>query len=424
MAPSLPSQKPVSTAGPRRAGPAFAGSALCCLVVALSGCGEGTAGASGAWTVDTLDSGLVRVSNPPAPHPLPGAPVDLEPILRVGVAEGPDELVFGQISGAVAHGDGRTYVLDRQANELRIFSPEGEHMRTVGRQGSGPGEYIRANGLQWAADDVLMVVDQEGGRYTFLDPDGEVLASARRELGFWGWVFNGVHHQGRVLELGVVSRPGGTSESAVLAVPARWNGPEEPLRGDTIALPANPHAGSASFSVRGEMGGMSMAVPHAPRRPVHLDPDGHVWHGYGGEPRIFQSTLQGDTLREILIPVDRTPVSPEEIREWRASETVERFLELGGELDMDRIPDTKPYFDGYHRDPDGYLWVSVPAEEGSTRFAILDAEGRFVADLHLPGVVRSPGVPPFVLDDRLYLVARDDFDVEGVEVFRIVRNGA
>jgi hypothetical protein len=408
-------------AGPRWTGSSFLPGVLCCLVVLQAGCGQGAPGDAGQWTVDTLANGLVRVSNPGTPHPLPGAPTALEPRLRLGVAEGPQELIFGQVAGAVAHRDGRIYVLDRQANELRIFSPEGVHLRTVGRQGSGPGEYIRANGLQWADADVLMVVDQEGGRYTFLDPEGELLGSARRELGFWGWVFSGVYHEGRVLEVGVVSRPGGSSESAILALPAAWDGEGGDARADTVILPANPHAGTATFSVRGEFGGMNMSVPHAPRRPVHLDPDGHLWHGYGGEFRIFQSTLAGDTLREIRATIDPVPVHPDEIREWRASENVERFLELGGELDMDRIPDTKPFFDGFYRDPDGYLWVSVPVEEGSTRFVVLDLEGRFVADLHLPGVDRSPGVPPFVQGDWLYLVARDDFDVEGVEAFRIIR---
>lgn len=390
---------------------------------ALFACGGDGAGASGEWSVDTLDTGLIRTVNPAAPAALAGAPRELEPLLRIGSADGPDATVFGQVSGVLAGEDGRIYVLDRQANELRVFSPDGEHLRTVGRSGSGPGEYSAANGLRWLPPDTLLVADQSGGRYTLLDGDGTLLGTVRRELGFFSWMFDGNVHDGRILELGPVAQGDGSSRAAIIVTPLGTGADGAALRGDTLPLPPSDLPVVPAFQVRSEVGGMSMAVPHAPRRISHIDDEGFLWHGHGSEFRVFRSTLQGDTLREIQVGIDPEPVAPEEVDEWRAGQSVERFLEMGGDLDMGRIPDVKPFFDAFYRDPDGYLWVSVPTRVGDTRFVVLDPEGRFVADLHLEGMARSPALLPYVRDDRLYLVASDALGVEGVEVFRIVRHG-
>jgi hypothetical protein len=412
--PMVPS--PFEFRGTRRAGTSVrpVWFALACLAPAA--CGEGTSATLGDWAVDTLASGIVRTTNPGVPSALEGAPVGLEPVLRLGAAGGPDATVFGQVSGVEADEEGRIYVLDRQANELQIFSPEGEHLRTVGRSGSGPGEYSAANGLRWAAPDTLLVVDQSGGRYTFLTRDGDYARSVRRELGYFGWMFDGAILGDRVYELGIVATPDG-SEAAIIGIPTG----DDAARGDTIPVPRTEQPAASSFSVRGEAGGMSMAVPFAARRVLHIDPEGRLWHGHGSEMRIFRSTLDGDTLREIRADIRPTPVTSAEMEEWLAGASVERFIEMGGDLDTDRIPDTKPHFDQLYVDAHGHLWVSVPAGPGDTRFAVFDREGRFVSDLRLDGVRRTPAVPPAVRGDRLYLATLDELDVPGVAVFEIER---
>ncbi len=392
--------------------------ALVLLAVTISACGEGSPAAAGEWAIDTLDGGVVRTTNPGSPAVLEGAPLALQHVLRLGAADGPEAEVFGQIIGVEGDDDGRVYVLDRQANELRIFSPVGEHLHTAGRSGGGPGEYQNANGLRWAAPDTLLVVDQSGGRYTFLTREGEYVRSARRDLGFFGWNFDGALVGDRIYELGIARTPESeSSQPAIIAVPVRGNGG----RGDTLPVPPTEQPASSTFSVQSDAGSMFMEVPFAATRVLHLDPEGGLWHGHGSEMRIFRSTLDGDTVREIRADIRPTPVAPEEREEWLAGASVERFREMGGDLDPDRIPNTKPHFDGLYRDPDGYLWVSVPVGPADARFVVFDPEGRFVSDLPLEGVRRIPRVPPAVRGDRLYLATLDELEVPGVQVFEIVR---
>lgn len=392
-------------------------------------------------TVETLPSGGVRVINPAQGIWQEATAWRLVPELRLGVEEGDDAQLFGQISGLEAGADGRIYVLDRQANELRIFAADGSHVRTVGRSGGGPGEYANANGLLWIAPDSLLVIDQRGNRYTVLTGDGDFARSVPRNLGFFGWVFSGAQHDGVIYESGHVfegtdparweetARPvmfatDVRGEATAHAVAAENDAPDaQPAatRTDTLFLPRMAGPVAEAFSVRTERGGMSMSVPFAPPAVYHLDRDGTIWFGRGSSFRLTRATLAGDTLLEIVLEAVAAPVTDEELAEWEAGASVTRFREMGGRLDMSRIPRSKPHFDRVYDDPDGNLWVAVPAAPLQTVFAIFDPDGRYLGRLWIDGVSRVPYLPPVVRNDRLYLVGTDELDVQRVHVFRIER---
>jgi len=188
-----------------------------------------------------------------------------------------------------------------------------------------------------------------------------------------------------------------------------------------VMLPLSDAPTPEGFSVRTERGGMSMGVPFAPGPVYHLDRSGHLWHGHGSEFRIFRSTLAGDTVLEVTLDAEQAPVSAEELEEWEAGPGPQQFREMGGELDLGRIPGAKPFFDGLYQDPEGYLWASIPTQPSETLFAVMDPEGRYLGKLRIQGVERVEWVEPVVRNGRLYLVGRDELDVQRVHVFRIDR---
>ena len=61
--------------------------------------------------------------------------------MRVGLLDGPDEYIFGNITGAVRLEDGSVVVADEQSHEVRKYDAGGRHLWTSGREGEGPGEY-------------------------------------------------------------------------------------------------------------------------------------------------------------------------------------------------------------------------------------------------------------------------------------------
>lgn len=70
-----------------------------------------------------------------------GRPVfPAEYILAIGDMEGPPETLFAEVAGVELLDDGTVAVLDREAAEIRQFSPDGSFLRRISRRGSGPGE--------------------------------------------------------------------------------------------------------------------------------------------------------------------------------------------------------------------------------------------------------------------------------------------
>jgi hypothetical protein len=391
----------------------------CILVLLLAGCAAADSAERWAGTVDTLGNGAIQVTNPATGMwSEGGSGWQLERELELGSADGPEPLIFATVSGIEADADGRIYVLDRAANQLRIFTGAGEHVRTVGREGAGPGEYRNANGLMWLTPDTLLVVDQRGMRYSILDREGTFVRSVPRQLGFYGWMFAGGIARGRIYERTYAEsgpKPAmvlvGTSPAGVDTAAAR----------DTVWLPVAQGSVYESFRLENARGTMSMQVPFTSTPVYQLDLAGRIWHGHGSAPRLVRTAIEGDTTMEVLLDATPAPVTDAEIAEWEAGEFVKQFRERAGRIDMDRIPKVKPFFDGLIVDPEGNLWLSIPASPIETGFAIVDSSGRYLGRVHASGFRRNARVPPVVRNSRLYLTGFDELDVPKVYVFRIVK---
>jgi hypothetical protein len=403
------------------------------VLLLLGACG-GDADSRWNGSIETLPNGAVRVANPAQGIWAEDGGWRLVPERVLGTIDGAEPTVFASIAAVQAADNGRIYVLDRQANELRIFSADGEHVRTVGRSGGGPGEYVSANGLLWIASDTLVVIDQQGNRYSILTGDGEYVRSVPRSLGFFSWSFRGGQRPGKLYELAYVGQGKvmsraliGTSliddaaaDRSALVADAEGASTAHDVRMDTAHLPEFTEGPMyAAFRVENERGGMTMSVPFAPESIYYMDDRGDVWLGRGSEFRIVRTSFAGDTLMEILLDAQPLPVTDEEIQIWQEGSSVEQFLARGGDLDLDRIPRVKPFFDDMIVDDEGHLWVFTPSTAMQVNAAIFDPSGRFLGRLQAHGLRRDRYTAPVVRNGRLYITGRDDLDVPHLYVFRI-----
>lgn len=83
--------------------------------------------------------------------------VNLTPIVEIGELNGRPATTFGEIESVAVDSDGRIYVLDQMAREIRVFDAEGRHVQTVGRKGGGPGEYLEPRGLTLMRGQLLVL---------------------------------------------------------------------------------------------------------------------------------------------------------------------------------------------------------------------------------------------------------------------------
>ncbi|MDH3215266.1 MAG: 6-bladed beta-propeller [Candidatus Krumholzibacteria bacterium] len=83
-----------------------------------------------------------------------------------------DELFFGRLSQIVQDAEGNVYVLDSQLSEILVFSPSGEHLRTIGREGEGPGEFANVSDMYLSPNGLLGIVRIFPGRIYQIGTDG------------------------------------------------------------------------------------------------------------------------------------------------------------------------------------------------------------------------------------------------------------
>lgn len=130
---------------------------------------------AGAWTGKvTTANGVKTVANPATPY-APAATVKMPELWRVGGDSESEEDIFGVISDIDIDANGEVYLLDSQLSEVKIYSKDGEFLRSIGREGEGPGEFRRPVAMFFTDDGKVAVVQMMPGKIVLLSKDGKPL---------------------------------------------------------------------------------------------------------------------------------------------------------------------------------------------------------------------------------------------------------
>ena len=132
--------------------------------------GVGCDGEPGSSTVDA-----------PNMDEVPG--LELEEVLRIGSTHDPDE-GFSRLGAVDVDEEGYVYALESSVPEIRVYDPEGELVRRIGRAGEGPGEFSENSfGLTFGLLGDTLWVHQNGIQQwlTLFERTGEVLSDSRVE---------------------------------------------------------------------------------------------------------------------------------------------------------------------------------------------------------------------------------------------------
>lgn len=112
------------------------------------------------------------------PHVMNGAaPVDgvrtvhLEEQWRIGGSD--EDVLLGIVTRVLVDDANNIYLLDQQLAEVQVFSPTGDHLKTLGRQGDGPGEVNAPGDFVFMPDGTLGMVQIFPGKIVKLTMDGD-----------------------------------------------------------------------------------------------------------------------------------------------------------------------------------------------------------------------------------------------------------
>ena len=392
-------------------------SALVLTVLALAGC-EGASGRSGGFAV--RDSAGVRIAESSAPAWRQGEEWKLsaEPLVQVGEVEGEPAYQLSQVAGAVKLGDGSLVVANAQSHELRWFDGAGRHLRTAGGRGGGPGEFGGMSTLMRARGDTLAVFDWSAMRVSYFTPDGAFARSVT--LPPPGDIIHGVtgmFGDGSLLVTPLGSRVfrDGEAPRRDSATYLRWTREDTPP--DTLGR----FPGQQTVMVTTEAnGGMAMRLPVPFGLATYAAAgDSLLYVGDNARYEVAAYGLDG-RLRALVRREHRPqPLTPAEVKAYRdeqlarADATFRPLIEQG--LDATPFPEAKAAFQGLRLDAEGNLWVQEHPAAGSDTapWAVFDREGRWLGHVQLPRDLRVMEIGA----DYLVGVARDELDVEQVQVF-------
>ena len=352
---------------------AIAGASLIAVVTA---CAADSRAELARPEIDTLPSGIVTVHNTG-----PGGWPDTSGwrLVETGrlVASDSGEEAIVNPAGIAVDPAGRLYVEDRAPPGIKVFDRSGAYIRTIGREGDGPGEY--SSPIMAIHDAHLIVQDPNLARLTIYDTSGALLKSWPSACCHYRSI--AVDGEGRIM----VAAPSETRPEFSAAF-LRFTVDGQAI--DTVWVPKGGEQGFWEVEIRG--GRMRMGIPYSPTDLEAFTPDGMLAHAWSADYRYAIIRPPHDTVR--IVSKAWTPVErPESQRRARFDEIVKhQTRQLGAEavarhFHFEDIPATAMPMSGLDIDPAGYAWVSAfTGDTVHNAYDVFDSEGVFLGRVSVP----------------------------------------
>jgi len=329
---------------------------------------------------------------------------------------------------------GRIAMIQGQAHAIRFHDASGELLATVGREGEGPGEFMRPVRAGWiSGTDSLWVSDTQLRRAVVISPEMEVVRTVRN------------HAMARPLPVdsGRIARyvqpspyamfgDGSSLVWAIRDVPD--SGPE--LEGSPV-LRLSPEGTildvtgvvtydeESGVTARLDRGVVSRPVPFAPARAWTISPRGSRMALLSTEMTLPEPTFRvvvtdstGDTIVDRSYGFDPVPI-PSEVMEDAIATRLER-LEGAIQSEIEgKLRAAAPEFYAEAQDivlgSDDRIWIGMRSRPEGTRWLILSGEGEPEGEVVMPPDVelRVAG------EEHVWAVQEDELGVESVVRYRV-----
>jgi hypothetical protein len=129
------------------------------LALSLAACHGDTTRSANVVVSDSAGVSIVTISASGPLHEVQWS-VEAEPEWSIGHIETDPDHALDRVVGAVTLKDGSIAVADMGSMQVRVYDRAGRYVRSIGRAGSGPGEFRQVTGLFRAGTDLLGIRDR------------------------------------------------------------------------------------------------------------------------------------------------------------------------------------------------------------------------------------------------------------------------
>ncbi|HVX88540.1 MAG TPA: hypothetical protein VG940_06400, partial [Gemmatimonadales bacterium] len=301
-----------------------------------------------------------------------------------GGTDDPGELIN---PGSVAvDGSGRIYVAERDPSVIKQYAPDGTFLRTIGRQGSGPGEFQVP--FIAIAGGHLYVQDPRQSRTSLFDTAGTYIRSWPSFCCYWTDLF--LDSAGNVGVSGPPPSSAQQGDKNPYTRTVRWYRPDSTVA-DSNLIPAGPEV--KYWSVTSGSGKnksmMSTDIPWMPGIESTILPDHRVAYGFSDRYQIAITAHHGaDTLalfgrQWTAAPISDVMRTAEVERRVNGAKKYWDERALRNSFLLSDVPSSAPAFDWIGLDGRGNLWVRTPLPSDSTRtlFDVFDPQYRWLGQV-------------------------------------------
>lgn len=344
--------------------------------------------------------------------------IDSVPLVAIGDNEADSVPLIGFAIGVTAIGDSQLLVVDRDYHRLTFFDTDGRLVRTVGREGDGPGEF-RFLARFARCGDSLVVQDIERDSWLVIGQDGEVARQFKpatpgnARFGTpYVWTCNqaGAFLYGGWDSLPHVDRP----TRARGAVPYWLTD-----RSGKLTVELGNWPGSERLLMPGGSG------PHPlGKQPAIALGQGRVYIGTADSFAIQTFNLDGTPGPTVSKPSVELQTTPEDIAYSRLMDTLgqsqDRKEHYIWQWTQFEYPPTVPAYTDLVVDSDDNLWVREFPRGGAdrVRWIVFDPRGNEIGSVYLPVTLEVNEIGPTTV---LGIETRLDDGAQEVRMYRLYR---
>jgi len=304
----------------------------------------------------------------------PNATLSIEEELSIGGEDAEGNILLYEAGDVIVDDAENIYIVDRRDFNIKVFTPEGNFIRSIGKQGEGPGEFQTIGYVAFVPDGRLLVMDFRARRTSLFDKAGNFISGHPWTKSFSQPVLatdSSYFVQSRVVEEG--SDP--LSERRLVIDEIDFEGNEIRSFGD-YKLPE-------LWTLTQENMMFGMSVPHSPQSIFAGDmTNQYLYHCLNDTYLIDVLDTSGNIFRKIELPYDPLPYTSQDKEEF-----LPRFRERGDENQMKLFegmdfPSVKNVMARLMTDDEGNLWVETHEirEDGDTEttaYDIFDSDGTY-----------------------------------------------